>query len=77
MPAAPSALYRTIDGGGERRSLRLVAHGRTNAEIAAELVHLGPGTVKTHVANVQRKLGAANRVGIAAWAWSRGAVTGS
>ncbi|GAA3006073.1 MULTISPECIES: response regulator transcription factor [Streptosporangium] len=54
---------------------RLVAHGRTNAEIAAELF-IGSGTVKTHVANVQRKLAVANRVGIAAWAWSSGTVTG-
>lgn len=53
---------------------RLVARGRTNAQIAAELF-IGVGTVKTHVANVQRKLGTANRVGIAAWAWSSGAVT--
>ncbi|GIH90135.1 DNA-binding response regulator [Planobispora siamensis] len=50
---------------------RLVAHGGTNADIAAELV-ISPGTVKTHIANIQRKVGAANRVGIAAWAWSTG-----
>lgn len=50
---------------------RLVAQGRTNAEIAAELF-ISAGTVKTHVANVQRKVGAANRVGIAAWAWNSG-----
>jgi DNA-binding NarL/FixJ family response regulator len=54
---------------------RLVAHGRTNGEIAAELF-ISPGTVKTHVANVQRKLGVRNRVGIAAWAWDTGRVTG-
>ncbi|WP_084958700.1 response regulator [Thermoactinospora rubra] len=54
---------------------RLVAHGRTNADIAAELT-ISPGTVKTHVAHIQRKVGAANRVGIAAWAWSSGAVGG-
>lgn len=48
---------------------RLVADGLTNAEIAGRLF-ITPGTVKTHVANIQRKVGARNRVGIAAWVWS-------
>lgn len=52
--------------------VRLVAEGRSNAEIAATLF-LAPGTVKNHLAGVQRKLGARNRVGIAAWAWDAGA----
>ncbi|MFD8597839.1 response regulator [Kitasatospora sp. NPDC059646] len=51
----------------ERQVAALVADGATNAEIAAELF-LSPGTVKNHLANVQRKLGARNRVGVAAWA---------
>jgi DNA-binding NarL/FixJ family response regulator len=50
---------------------RLVAVGRTNAEIGAELF-LSPGTVKNHVATIQRKLGARNRVGVAVWAWETG-----
>jgi DNA-binding NarL/FixJ family response regulator len=54
---------------------RLVAQARTNAEIAAELF-ITPGTVKTHVANIQRKTGARNRVAIAAWAWETGRYAG-
>jgi DNA-binding NarL/FixJ family response regulator len=52
---------------------RLVAQGKTNAEIGAELF-VSAGTAKTHVANIQRKLGVRNRVGIAVWAWNAGAV---
>jgi DNA-binding NarL/FixJ family response regulator len=50
---------------------RLVAEGKTNAEIGADLF-ISAGTVKTHIANIQRKLGARNRVGIAVWAWNSG-----
>jgi DNA-binding NarL/FixJ family response regulator len=57
----------------ERDVARLVALGMTNAEIGAELF-ISAGTAKTHVANIQRKLGARNRVGIAAWAWGAGIV---
>lgn len=48
--------------------LRLVAHGRTNAEVADEL-YLSLGTIKTHLSNLATKLNARNRVEIAAWAW--------
>ncbi|WP_078952470.1 response regulator [Streptomyces sp. NRRL F-5755] len=55
----------------EREIVRLVAQGLTNAEIATQMV-ITPGTVKTHLANVQGKLRVRNRVGIAAWAWETG-----
>ncbi|MEU9190850.1 response regulator transcription factor [Streptomyces sp. NPDC048484] len=51
--------------------VRLVARGRTNEEVAAEL-HVSLSTVKTHLGSVQRKLAARNRVEIAAWAWENG-----
>lgn len=51
--------------------VKLVAHGRTNEELAAEL-YVTLATVKTHLANIQRKLAVRNRVEIAAWAWRTG-----
>lgn len=54
----------------ENAVAQLVASGRTNAEIAAELF-LSAGTVKNHIAAIQRKLDVRNRVGIATWAWGR------
>lgn len=69
-PAHPVASRLT---SREEEVVRLVAVGRTNNEIGAELF-ITPGTVKTHLANIQVKLGVANRVGIAAWAWSSGAM---
>ncbi|WP_405720219.1 response regulator transcription factor [Streptomyces sp. NBC_01537] len=55
----------------ERDVVRLVAQGRTNQEIAAEL-HVSLSTVKTHLGSVQLKLHARNRVEIAAYAWQSG-----
>lgn len=58
----------------ERQVVKLVAEGKSNAEIATDLF-ISAGTVKTHIANAQRKTGARNRVGIAAWAWRTGLAT--
>ncbi|ACZ89031.1 response regulator [Streptosporangium roseum] len=58
----------------EDQIVAMVAHGMTNAEIAAELF-LSPGTVKNHIASVQNKTGTRNRVAIAAWAWATGRAT--
>ncbi|WP_418276676.1 response regulator [Isoptericola jiangsuensis] len=52
----------------EEEVLALVARGRTNAEIAADL-YVGLSTVKTHVASLMTKIGARNRVEIAIWAY--------
>jgi DNA-binding NarL/FixJ family response regulator len=52
---------------------RLVAVGRTNQEICDQLV-VSLSTVKTHLAKIQQKIDARNRVEIAAWAWERGMV---
>lgn len=55
----------------ERQIAGQVAQGKSNADIAAELF-ISPGTVKTHLANIQRKLGVGNRVGVAVYAWELG-----
>jgi DNA-binding NarL/FixJ family response regulator len=72
-PQAPTASGEALSAR-ELDVVRLVARGRTNAEIAAELF-ISAGTVKNHLASVQRRLGVRNRVEIAAWAWSTGQVT--
>lgn len=47
---------------------------RTTAARIAETLFLAPGTVKNHIAAIQRKVGAANRVGVAVWAYESGLV---
>ncbi|MFC7306467.1 response regulator [Streptomyces monticola] len=59
----------------EREVVRCLARGLTNAEIASTLF-VSLSTVKTHLANVQAKLDARNRVEIAAWAWESGLAPG-
>jgi DNA-binding NarL/FixJ family response regulator len=59
----------------EQRVLRLVARGRTNAEIAKELF-ISPKTASVHVSNILRKVGVPNRAAAAAWAHSVGLVEG-
>jgi ATP/maltotriose-dependent transcriptional regulator MalT len=44
----------------EREILGLMAAGKTNPQIAAQLI-IGAGTVKTHTLNIYRKLDVANR----------------
>ena len=51
--------------------VKAAARGLTNTEIGAELF-LSLSTVKTHLAAVQAKIGARNRVEVAAWAWRTG-----
>ncbi|MFE3458343.1 response regulator [Nocardiopsis aegyptia] len=55
----------------EREIVRAVARGLTNGEVADELF-VTVSTVKTHLASVQTKLGARNRVEVAAWAYRNG-----
>ncbi|MBA2955917.1 response regulator [Nocardioides sp. MAH-18] len=70
LPLAPSQPREPLTER-EEQVLGLVARGRTNAEIGAELF-IGITTVKTHVAALLTKLGARNRVEIAMWAYQTG-----
>jgi DNA-binding NarL/FixJ family response regulator len=54
--------------------VRLVAHGLTNDEIAAQLV-ISPATAKTHVSRAMLKLGTRDRAKLVALAYQSGFVT--
>lgn len=72
-PAVPTQPLDPLTGR-EEDVLALVARGRTNAEIAAELF-ISLSTVKTHVAALMSKLDARNRVEVAMWAYDTGRVS--
>ncbi len=57
----------------EQEVLRLIAEGRSNAEIAESLV-LSEKTVKGHVSNILSKLHLADRTQAAVYAWREGIV---
>ena len=67
LNAPPSAGVPASYGltGRELAVLRLLAAGRTNAQIAAEL-YISPRTASVHVSSILRKLGVSGRVQAAA-----------
>lgn len=78
IPAAPALTPRQIakkEFGGltarEREIVSLVALGKSNREIANELV-ISETTVERHVANILSKLGFNSRTQIAVWAVEKG-----
>ncbi|HJE91155.1 MAG TPA: response regulator transcription factor [Dietzia timorensis] len=74
---APEGLRESVDSLSQRELdvARLLAGGATNSEIA-ESLFISLSTVKTHLASISRKLGAGNRVEIAAAMWRSGYMDG-
>jgi LuxR family maltose regulon positive regulatory protein len=61
LAPSPATLLAEPLSSQELRVLRLLVPGRSNAEIARELV-VSVNTVRTHIQNIYRKLDAHNRV---------------
>jgi DNA-binding NarL/FixJ family response regulator len=66
-PAIASAPEPALLTAREREVLRLLAEGRSNRDIAAQLF-ISAGTVKAHVANILAKLDLPSRTAAAAYA---------
>lgn len=74
VTSGPGVTWPGRDHGiSDRQSeiLALITQGKRNAEIA-ELTHLSPNTVKTHIRSLYAKIGATNRVDAVLWGTEHG-----
>jgi pimeloyl-ACP methyl ester carboxylesterase/DNA-binding CsgD family transcriptional regulator len=78
LPEEPNKTEMPVGSAGltprEVEVLRLIAEGRSNQEIAQELV-ISFNTVTNHVKNILGKTGCANRTEAASYAYQRGIVS--
>jgi DNA-binding CsgD family transcriptional regulator len=72
-PAKSSTAPRELLSEREQAVVQLIASGRSNREIAAELV-ITKKTAEAHVSHILTKLGLCSRVQIATWSLQQGAV---
>jgi predicted ATPase/DNA-binding CsgD family transcriptional regulator len=72
-PLTPPVVEETPDGltGREREVAMLIGQGKSNIEIATELV-VSKRTVETHVSHILSKLGLSNRAQVTRWAIDHG-----
>jgi DNA-binding NarL/FixJ family response regulator len=66
-PSAREATDASVLSDREMQVLRLIAIGKDNAQIAADL-HISPKTVKNHISNILMKLQIENRIQAAVFA---------
>ncbi len=73
LPSEEAASIRAELSDRELQVLRLIANGKDNADIAAEL-HISPKTVKNHISSILMKLQIENRIQAAVYAVRSGIV---
>jgi DNA-binding CsgD family transcriptional regulator len=73
QPSSHRLTKKTFEGltQRERAVAALIARGKSNREIAEELV-VAPRTIETHVSSILSKLGLTSRTQIAVWATEKG-----
>ena len=74
VPTAQEAARLQLLTDRENETLKLMARGATNAEIA-ETLHVAEATVKTHIGSIFAKLGVRDRAAAIVFAYDHGVIT--